>query len=71
MAYQRWHPTATTLSDGRVLGNGRMETTAHTNAGIPDIYDPVANKWTSLTNANNPFETYPFIYMLSDEGRSM
>ena len=66
MAYQRWHPTATTLSDGRVLVTGGWKTTAHTNAGIPEIYDPVANKWTSLTNANNPFETYPFIYMLSD-----
>ena len=55
------------LSDGRVLVTGGWKTTEHTNAGIPEIYDPVANKlWTSLTNANNPFETYPFIYMLSD-----
>ena len=66
MAYQRWYPTATTLSDGRVLVTGGWKTTPHTNAGIPEIYDPVANKWTSLTNANNPFESYPFIYMLSD-----
>ncbi len=66
MAYSRWYPTATTLSDGRVLVTGGWKTTEHTNAGIPEIYDPVANTWTSLTNANNPFETYPFIYMLSD-----
>jgi hypothetical protein len=38
----------------------------HSNAGIPEIYDPTANTWTKLTNANNPFETYPFIYMLPD-----
>jgi len=66
MAYPRWYPTATTLSDGRVLVTGGWKTTEHTNAGIPEIYDPVANTWTSLTNANNPFESYPFIYMLSD-----
>ena len=66
MAYRRWYPTATTLSDGKVLVTAGWQTTEHTNAGIPEIYDPVTNKWTSLTNANNPFETYPFIFQLSD-----
>ncbi|MCU1270103.1 MAG: repeat/fibronectin type domain protein [Acidobacteriaceae bacterium] len=66
MAYSRWYPTATTLSDGRVIVMGGWQTSNHTNAGIPEIYDPVANTWTKLTNANNPFETYPFIYQLSD-----
>jgi hypothetical protein len=42
------------------------QTTDHSNAGIPEIYDPVANQWTQLTLANNPFETYPFIFMLND-----
>lgn len=66
MAYSRWYPTATTLADGRVIVMGGWQTTTHSNAGIPEIYDPVANTWTNLTNANNPFETYPFIYQLSD-----
>ena len=66
MAYSRWYPSATTLSDGRVLVTGGWQTTEHTNAGTPEIYDPIANTWTQLTSANNPFETYPFIYMLSD-----
>jgi hypothetical protein len=66
MAYSRWYPTATTLADGRVIVMGGWQTTNHTNAGIPEIYDPVANTWTKQTNANNPFETYPFIYQLSD-----
>ncbi len=66
MAYSRWYPTATTLSDGRVVVMGGWQTTNHTNAGVPEMYDPVANTWTKLTNANNPFETYPFIYQLSD-----
>jgi hypothetical protein len=66
MAFRRWYPTATTLSDGRILVTAGWQTTNHTNAGIPEIYDPVANTWTQLTNANNPFETYPFMFLLSD-----
>ena len=64
MSYKRWYPTATTLSDGRVLVTAGWQTTDHTNAGIPEIYDPTTNTWTKLVNANNPFETYPFIYLL-------
>jgi hypothetical protein len=66
MAYKRWYPNATTLSDGRILVTAGWQTSDHTNAGIPEIYDPSTNRWTQLTNANNPFETYPFIYQLSD-----
>ena len=40
MSYKRWYPTATTLSDGRVLVTAGWQTTEHTNAGIPEIYDP-------------------------------
>lgn len=64
MSYKRWYPTATTLSDGKVLVTAGWQTAAHTNAGIPEIYDPSGNTWTKLTNANNPFETYPFMYLL-------
>ncbi len=66
MAYKRWYPTATTLSDGRVLVTAGWQTTAHTNAGISEIYNPATNSWTQLKNANNPFETYPFLYQLGD-----
>jgi len=66
MSYRRWYPTATTLSDGRILVTAGWQTTNHTNAGIPEIYDPSANQWTKLTNANNPFETYPFMFVLQD-----
>ncbi len=66
MQYRRWYPTATTLSDGRILVTAGWQTTAHTNAGVSEIYDPSTNGWTSLTNANNPFETYPFLYLLPD-----
>jgi Domain of unknown function (DUF1929)/Bacterial Ig domain/Glyoxal oxidase N-terminus/Kelch motif len=66
MSYRRWYPTATTLADGRILVTAGWQTTEHSNAGIPEIYDVSTNKWTQLTSANNPFETYPFIYQLSD-----
>ena len=66
MAYRRWYPTATSLSDGRVLVTAGWQTSAHTNAGISEIYNPATNAWTQLTNANNPFETYPFMYQLPD-----
>jgi hypothetical protein len=66
MQYKRWYPSATTLPDGRVLVTAGWQTSAHTNAGISEIYDPATNKWTSLTNANNPYETYPFLYVMPD-----
>jgi hypothetical protein len=66
MSYRRWYPTATPLSDGRILVTAGWQTTEHSNAGIPEIYDPVTNSWKKLTSANNPFETYPFIFQLSD-----
>jgi hypothetical protein len=66
MAYKRWYPSATTLSDGRILVTAGWQTSAHTNAGISEIYNPATNAWTQLTNANNPFETYPFMYLLPD-----
>jgi hypothetical protein len=66
MKYRRWYPNATTLSDGTIMVTAGWQTTAHTNAGISEIYNPATNTWTSLTNANNPFETYPFLYLLPD-----
>jgi hypothetical protein len=66
MSFSRWYPTATTLSDGRVLVTAGWQTTNHSNAGIPEIYDPTTNTWTKLASANNPFETYPFVFMLND-----
>jgi hypothetical protein len=66
MAYSRWYPNATALSDGRAIVMGGWQTTSHSNAGIPEIYNPTTNQWTQLNSANNPFESYPFVYQLSD-----
>ncbi|GGA59890.1 hypothetical protein GCM10011507_09290 [Edaphobacter acidisoli] len=66
MQYRRWYPNVTALPDGRMLVVAGWQTSANTNAGISEIYDPSSNAWTSLTNANNPFETYPFLYVMPD-----
>jgi hypothetical protein len=66
MTYRRWYPTATTLSDGTIMVTAGWQTGPHANAGIPEIYNSTTNTWTKLTSANNPFETYPFLYQLSD-----
>jgi hypothetical protein len=66
MSYLRWYPTATTLSDGTIMVTAGWQTGPHTNAGIPEIYNSSTNTWTKLSSANNPFETYPFLYQLSD-----
>jgi len=66
MSFARWYPTATTLSDGRIIVTAGWDTGNHDNVGIPEIYDPSTNTWTQLTAANNPFETYPFMYLLPD-----
>jgi len=66
MSYRRWYPTATTLSDGTIMVTAGWQTGPHVNAGIPEIYNLSTNAWTKLTSANNPFESYPFLYQLSD-----
>ena len=63
MKYARWYPTATTLGDGRVLAaSGTDETKSKVR--IPEVYDPVTNTWTELTNAGNTQSLYPFMYQL-------
>src|SRR5690242_15441279 len=67
MKYKHWYPTVTTFSDGRVIVMAGWQTSAHTNAGIPEIYNASTNNWTQLTNANNPCETS--IHFLLPDGR--
>ena len=66
MTYKRWYPTATTLSDGTVPVTAGWQTANNTNAGIPEVFNPATLSWTRMSAANNPFETYPFIFQLSD-----
>src|SRR6185369_3452329 len=61
MATARWYPTATSLPSGKVLVTSGADncptcgSPGGSHAGIaliPEIYDPNANTWTSLTPAS-------------------
>jgi hypothetical protein len=66
MAYPRWYPTATTLSDGKVLVVSGSTTCQACIADVPEIYDPATNTWTTLQQARNPIELYPYNFLLPD-----
>jgi hypothetical protein len=51
MKYARGYPSTTTLADGRVVAiSGQI--TANVWADTPEIYDPVANAWSTLSGVN-------------------
>jgi hypothetical protein len=66
MNFARWYPTATTLSDGRILAmSGQI--TSGTYANTPEIFDNTTNTMSQLTNANTSGvkeEQYPFDWQL-------
>jgi hypothetical protein len=63
MAYGRYYPTATTLSDGRVLvSSGRISPGVY--ATIPEVYDARDDTWTSLPGADQLLSEYPFNFLL-------
>ncbi len=68
MSYRRWYPTATVLSDGRVLVTSGAQTCYAYDclATTPEIYNPATNTWTKLTAAQLPFWYYPFTFLLAD-----
>jgi hypothetical protein len=67
MTYPRWYPTATMLQDGRVIvTSGEMDGMG-TDAPISEIYSPVTNSWSQLTNAPFPYSLYyPHCFLLPD-----
>src|SRR5579884_2826435 len=64
MSDRRWYPNALTLPDGRVLVTAGAATSNTNYDPIPEIYDPVANTWSKLTNANLTIPDYPFMFVL-------
>jgi hypothetical protein len=67
MTTGRYYPTTTTLPDGRVLVAGGTTTCVTCNANTLEIYDPVANRWTTMANsAKMAFHYYPHPFVLPD-----
>lgn len=65
---RRWYPSATTLSDGRVVViAGDTDPNDQYNADIPAIFDPnpLPGTWTYLENGELDLPYYPFNFMLS------
>jgi hypothetical protein len=66
MAYQRWYPTATALSDGRQLVTSGETNCNECDEQINEIYDPSTNSWSQLSSAPFLFPYYPHVYLLPD-----
>jgi hypothetical protein len=66
MAFQRWYPTATTLTDGRVLVASGATTCITCIGDIPELYDPATNSWMQLTGAQLSMPLYPHMFVLPD-----
>ena len=66
MSVGRWYPTATTLSDGRILVLGGETNCANCDAPVPEIYDPVSNTWSQLPLASLAIPYYPHAFVLPD-----
>ncbi|MFY9233802.1 MAG: galactose oxidase early set domain-containing protein [Fimbriimonadaceae bacterium] len=68
MAYPRWYPTTTLLSNGKVLTHsGSMWEDAEgmpVYSQIPEVYDPETQNWTTLNSLQAFSELYPGLYQL-------
>ncbi len=66
MNFARWYPTVTRLGDGRLVAiSGNITQT--TWADSPEIYDPVANKWSVIPGISTTQvheEEYPLSFLL-------
>lgn len=68
MRMGRWYPTATVLSDGRVVVVSGTVTAGQVNQDV-ELYDPATDAWSLLTGASNTSVTqfwalYPFMFLL-------
>ena len=66
MAFRRWYPTSTTLPDGRVLVTSGAQTCLTCLADLPEIFDPVTNRFTTISTARLAVPYYPFMFVLPD-----
>src|SRR4029079_4903688 len=66
MAFQRWYPTATTLTDGHVLVASGATTCITCIGDIPELHAPATNTWTQLAGAQLSMPLYPHLFVLPD-----
>jgi Concanavalin A-like lectin/glucanases superfamily/Domain of unknown function (DUF1929)/Bacterial Ig domain/Kelch motif/Galactose oxidase, central domain len=66
MAFRRWYPTATALPDGRMLVTSGGQTCLTCLADLPEIFDPSAGRFSTLTTARLSVPYYPFMFVLPD-----
>ena len=64
MQHGRWYPTLVTLGDGRVLAVTGMDENAKLNR-LPEIYDPVTNKWTIFSQQTGQLAMYSHLFLLA------
>jgi Domain of unknown function (DUF1929)/Bacterial Ig domain/Glyoxal oxidase N-terminus len=66
MAFSRWYPTVTMLSDGRFIVLSGESNCSGCDVTVPEIYDPSTNSWSQLTSATLAFPYYPHAYLLQN-----
>jgi hypothetical protein len=66
MAWQRWYPTATTLSDGTILVTSGETACDECDETVQEIFNPSSNSWSQLSRAPFFFPYYPHVYLLPD-----
>jgi hypothetical protein len=66
MAFRRWYPGVTALPDGRALVTSGGQSCLTCLAELPEIFDPVTNRFTTLTTARLAMPFYPFPFVLPD-----
>ena len=66
MAFRRWYPGVTALPDGRALITSGGQSCLTCLAELPEIYDPVTNRFTTLTTARLAMPFYPFPFVIPD-----
>jgi hypothetical protein len=66
MSRARWYPSAVTLPDGRLLAVSGGSTWFTCLVDVPEVYDPAANTWTTLSSAVWAAPYYPLTFVAPD-----
>jgi hypothetical protein len=67
MAYKRWYPSLTPLSDGTVLSVSGLDGTGEILPGQNELYDPATKTWTERPDLFRYFPTYPALFQTVNE----